>query len=101
MWSIASSTSSTMPIATTGPRNSVAKSSSVRRHGVGHERPDALVGPDLDARRGQRGGQPGQEVGGHAACTRIVSAALQTPERWVLALTTSSCAMARSAAPST
>jgi len=34
------------------------------------------------------------------SCTKIVSTALQTPKRWVLALTANSWAMARSAAPS-
>ena len=35
------------------------------RHGVGHDGAHPLVGPDLDARRRQRRGQPGQERSRH------------------------------------
>ena len=44
---------------------------------------------------------PGRKASATAACTRIVSAALHTPNRWVLAFATTSRAMARSAPAST
>ena len=51
-------------------------------------------------RRSARPARRGRNSAATRSCTRIVSTALQTPKRCVLAFTARSCAMARSAAPS-
>ena len=67
----------------------------------GEQRPRPLVAAQLDAGVQEPPGR-GQELARPPrSCTRSVSAALQTPGRWVLALTTMAAAMSRSAAAST
>ena len=99
MWSMAASRSSTTAIERVSPRNSEAKSSSVAvpiptRMARVASSPRSSTPSSARATRGRK-------VGATSRWTTRDSAALQTPGRWVLALTTIDSAMSRSAAAST
>ena len=69
--------------------------------GAVEQRAGALLGPQLDPGVAQRGARRGQECGRDVGVTSSVSAALQVPGRWVLALSTIRSASSRSAVAST
>ena len=99
MWSIAASRSSTTATDIFIARNSVAKSSSLASPMPG-SRARAAASP-TSSTPAKAAATRGRNSSATARCTSRVSAALHTPGRWVLALTTMASAMSRSALAST
>jgi hypothetical protein len=99
MWSMAPSRSSTTATDKVAPRNSVAKSSSEASAMSG--RTERVAASPSRVTPSRAAATRGRKAGATARWTSRLSALLQTPGRWVLALTTMDSAMDRSAEAST